>query len=206
MDSKTLRNQFEVSGYFYKEKNHSFREFLDIKKKTSESKVPDLMVIMMNPGSSHPQGIKKDQDIPRDLLNKVVPTVPDNTQDQIMRVMLNFNLLYARVLNLSDLRDAKSSSFYTKINSLNKNQIDHSIFHNKRESDLERLFERKAKLIVAWGVNKALKELAETALEKIGSPLIGWKKPGNEWAYYHPLPRTSENQEKWINQVKKQIT
>jgi hypothetical protein len=31
-----------------------------------------------------------------------------------MKVMLNCNLQYARVLNLSDLREAKSSIFYEK--------------------------------------------------------------------------------------------
>jgi hypothetical protein len=31
--------------------------------------------------------------------------IPDNTQSQIMKVMLNCNLQYARVLNLSDLRE-----------------------------------------------------------------------------------------------------
>jgi hypothetical protein len=38
--------------------------------------------------------------------------IQENTQLQVMRVMLNCNLQYARVLNFSDLREAKSYILY----------------------------------------------------------------------------------------------
>jgi hypothetical protein len=65
------------------------------------------MVIMMNPGSSKPHRWYENN-------TKESLAIPDNTQSQIMKVQ-NCNLQYARVLNLSDLREAKSSIFYDKI-------------------------------------------------------------------------------------------
>lgn len=156
MESKSLRREFDVTGFFYKKNEYSLRKFLNIKKKSSKLNTPDLMVIMMNPGSSHPEGTTGYKDIPTELFGKLVPTVPDNTQDQIMRVMLNCGFEYSRILNLSDLCDSKSGSFYSKLNTLQTKKIDHSIFHINREADFETLFEVKATIIAAWGVNKAL--------------------------------------------------
>ncbi|WP_445749374.1 DUF1643 domain-containing protein [Polaribacter sp.] len=205
MDSKSLREHFGVTGFFYQEGENNFRKFLDIKKKSSTRKSPDLMVIMMNPGSSHPVAVKKNEKIPIHLLDKLVPTYPDNTQDQIMKVMIKCNFEYARILNLSDLCDSKSSSFYKKMNELNTDQINHSIFQAEREYDFKDLFESNAKLIVAWGVHKALKDLAISALSKIGENKIGLRKENIDWAFYHPLPRINQKQLDWINEIEKQI-
>lgn len=51
----------------------------------------------MNPELSNPKsGIKNIETI----------TLPDNTQKQIMNIMKNCNFEYARILNLSDLKES----------------------------------------------------------------------------------------------------
>jgi len=205
MDSISLRGLFNVNGFFYKKEDYTFRKLLNIIKKSSKSTTPDLMVIMMNPGSSHPEGTKGYKEIPEDLFDKMVPTVPDNTQDQIMRLMLACNFKYARIINLSDLCESKSNCFYSKLKDLNLYNISHSIFYDERKLELEKLMELKVKLIVAWGVNKSIKDLAEKAIGKIGLPKIGLNKENIEWAYYHPLPRSIQKKKEWVKEIENQI-
>lgn len=99
-----MKKQFKITGLYYAELGFKFRKYLDIKRVDTDITTPDIMVVMMNPGSSRPiDGIDN---------NKLESlAVPDNTQSQIMKVMLNSNLQYARILNLSDLREAKSNIF-----------------------------------------------------------------------------------------------
>ena len=47
-----MKNLFDISGLFYEKNNLKFRKYLNIKKKKSTLLYPDLMIIMMNPGSS----------------------------------------------------------------------------------------------------------------------------------------------------------
>lgn len=201
MNSKKLLELFNVKGFFYKIEEFTYRKYLDIKRIDIEIEKPDLILIMMNPGSSHPIGTKSFIDIHKKFCNKIVPTIPDNTQYQIMRVMEKCNFHYARVLNLSDLCESKSNCFYAKIKNL---KIKHSIFQDERESDFNDLFNTNAKQIAAWGVNNALKNLAESALKKISKNKIGWNKPNIEWTYYHPLPPNKHKQDEWLKNIVEQ--
>jgi hypothetical protein len=81
-----MREKFKITGLFYKVKGFKFRKYLNIKKTYSERKKPDLMVVMMNPGSSRPLDGNEN-------INIEVEAIPDNTQDQIMRVMENSDLV-----------------------------------------------------------------------------------------------------------------
>ncbi|MBN2894096.1 MAG: DUF1643 domain-containing protein [Bacteroidales bacterium] len=194
------RDYFDITGFFYNIKEYSFRSYLNIKRKDSEKNQPDLMVIMMNPGSSRQnKGFEN-------ILEKEVPTIPDNTQDQIMRVMDNANLDYARILNLSDLRETKSKILYEKIEILKDTEIVHSVFDNRRNYDFEKLFIKGKPVICAWGVNENLSELANLAIEKIkGEKIIGIKKESVENAYYHPLPQNYNKQKEWVEEISKQL-
>ena len=49
-----MKKKFKITGLFYEKKGFKFRKFLNIVKKNSIKKKPDIMVIMMNPGSSIP--------------------------------------------------------------------------------------------------------------------------------------------------------
>ena len=101
-----MKTDFEINGLFYENKNLLCRKYLDIKRNEAISNKSDLMVVMMNPGSSRPE----DGNEKNIIASKAVP---DKTQDQIMKVMNNCNFNYARILNLSDLREAKSKVFYS---------------------------------------------------------------------------------------------
>lgn len=80
MGKKIICNGFEIFGLFYKNEGHTFRKYLNIKKNKSSKDKPDLMVIMMNPGGSHPIGINNFKKIPKSFLGKEVLTTPDKTQ------------------------------------------------------------------------------------------------------------------------------
>jgi hypothetical protein len=194
-----MEENFKITGLFYQQDGYNFRKFLNIVRKDSEIKKPDLMVIMMNPGSSGPLGVKENN-------NTETEAIPDNTQDQIMRVMRNCNFDFARILNLSDLREPKSSVFYNKIEELKKNKIAHSIFDNKRSSDYEKLFVNNIPVIFAWGVNEKLRELATLAINRIGETKpLGLKKNGFDFAYYHPLPQNYSKQKEWVERISEKI-
>ncbi|WP_222614664.1 hypothetical protein, partial [Klebsiella pneumoniae] len=46
--------KFEVTGLFYESNGFKLRRYLDIKRANITLDEPDLMVVMMNPGSSYP--------------------------------------------------------------------------------------------------------------------------------------------------------
>jgi hypothetical protein len=191
-----MKERFKITGLFYENGGFRFRKFLNIIKKDSNCGIPDLMVIMMNPGSSRPlNGI--------DSFNIETETVPDRTQDQIMKLMDNCGYNYARILNLSDLREPKSGIFYTKLEKLKELNIHHSIFSDDRWEDFDNLFIKNVPVILAWGVNNNLMELAAIAKKRIGrdAKSTGIRKVGEEYAYYHPLPQNYSKQEEWVETI-----
>ena len=194
-----MRDDFEVIGLFYKIDSYKCRKYLDIKLKTSIAMKPDLMVIMMNPGSSYPlDGIE----------DNIIPSTaePDKTQEQIMKVMKNTSFEYARILNLSDLRTPNSNELYKFLKSRDSKCISHTIFDKTREQDFNDLFIKNIPVIYGWGVNSSLKELAKIAIEKINHPFpIGLKKDNEEYAYYHPLPRIHSEQVEWVEKISKML-
>lgn len=160
----------------------------------------------MNPGSSKPKNIDETSD--NSFLNKFVPAFPDPTQSQIMKVMDNCNLEYAKIINLSDLRDSVSNSFYNRLKTdlIGKN---HSIFST--DEYLKGYLNPNSIFLFAWGVNKQLQKLSINATDKIhylfGNNIkkIGLKHLKNVKGYYHPLPRKIKDQEKWVTEITKQI-
>lgn len=188
-----MNNSFEVNGLFYENCGHLCRKYLDIKKSESEIKKPDLMVVMMNPGSSSPED-------GNDKNTVVSKAVPDPTQNQIMKVMDNCDFNYARILNLSDLREGNSKIFYSKLN--DSKDIPHSIFSDERIEDFKALFIKEIPIILAWGVNKKLETLATMAINRIQTNnIFGLLKEGSDSAYYHPLPRKYKEQEEWCKDI-----
>lgn len=195
-----MKKKFKITGLYYSEQGFKFRKYLDIKKINSTLVEPDLMVVMMNPGSSRPlDGI--------DNNNKASEAVPDNTQSQIMKIMLNAGFNYARVLNLSDLREAKSKIFYEKIVELEAKGISHSIFDVKRIKELNKLWVNDVPVIYGWGVSTKLKSLALQAIAvcQVSKP-YGILKPNTTWAYYHPLPPNHHKQLEWVKEVLAQFS
>lgn len=195
-----MRENFTVTGHFYMTNGYKLRRFLDIRFAGKELEIPDLMIVMMNPGSSRPiNGI--------DDSHKPTEALPDNTQDQIMRVMINAGFQYARVLNLSDLRTPNSSELYAFLQSPDSSTINHSIFHPAREGEYAELFVIDVPVIYAWGVNEVLKALALSAISKIGhANPVGWKKEGSSYGYYHPLPPSTPKQTEWVERITEMLS
>lgn len=195
-----MSEEFEVTGLFYQLGGRKLRKYLDIKRAGIAHGAPELMVVMMNPGSSYPlDGI--------DHNDQPSKAQPDNTQDQIMKVMKNASLNFARVLNLSDLRTPDSNELYTFLASPESEEIDHSIFSSSRKKELESLFENGVPVIYGWGVNSALIPLAKKAIGSLAieNPL-GILKPNTKYSYYHPLQRVYQKKVEWVLHVTSQIT
>lgn len=194
-----MRENFKITGLFHKQNGYRFRKFLNIKKINSDQLRPDLMVVMMNPGSSKPIDENQSDSVETEA-------IPDKTQDQIMRIMENCKFEFARILDLSDLREPKSSVFYEKIEELEKQNISHSIFDINRIADYEELFVKNIPVIFAWGVSEKLHELASIAINRIGeTKQIGLKKSEYKYAYYHPLPQNYTKQREWVERITEMI-
>ena len=195
-----MSSKFEVTGLFYEANGFKLRKFLDIKLPGTKKSAPELMVVMMNPGSSYPlDGIE----------NNTVSSAaqPDNTQAQIMKVMEAVSIEYARVLNLSDLRTPDSNALYRFLKSEKSQLVDHSIFSSTRKSELNKLFERSVPVIFGWGVNSTLVPLAKKAIDALSvEEPFGVKKKNNDYSYYHPLPRIYSKQLEWVLHVTNQLT
>jgi hypothetical protein len=195
-----LSGEFEVTGLFYEANGYKLRKYLDIRLQDTSKTVPQLMVVMMNPGSSYPlNGIE----------NNSAPSAaePDTTQYQIMKVMEEGEVEYARILNLSDLRTPDSNALYKFLKSEESKSVDHSIFSATRESELNQLFVRGVPVIFGWGVNPALVPLARQAVDSLSiEQPLGIRKPNNEYSYYHPLPRIYAKQLEWVQHVTSQLT
>ncbi|WP_299361975.1 DUF1643 domain-containing protein [Winogradskyella sp.] len=194
-----MREKFEITGCFYQIGDLNCRKYLNIKRKKTRISQPQLMVVMMNPGTSQPTVGDNNQ-------QKEVPAIPDTTQDQIMRVMENCRIEYSRILNLSDLRITPSKAFYKLLSEIRPKQIPHSIFDSRREDEFKTLFVTNIPTIFAWGVAKELTELAKSAIGKIGiNNPIGIKKNNENYAFYHPLPHNHKAQIKWVSEITKQL-
>jgi hypothetical protein len=187
-----LIHNFDINGYYYKLGDILCRKQLDIVSKDTNTNKPELMVVMMNPGSSKPL----DGD---DNGQKLTRSKPDNTQHQIVKLMKLCGLDFVRVLNLSDIRETKSQKFFKHLQTKN---YSHSIFDNSRQDDFDKLFVYDVPVIFAWGVDKKLEVLANMAINKIKSKNpIGILKSGSSFAYYHPLPQNYHKQKQWLEHI-----
>lgn len=218
--AEQLKKHFEVFGHFYSVGLKSgekidCRSVLEIvTRQSSQSDIgllldnsPDAIFIMMNPGSSRPL-VEANNFISESMINQLevslVPTNPDTTQYQVMRVMHYCAWNQVRVLNISDLIDPKSWSFVERFNDIeNRTGFSaHSLFTDMRSAELSRKLKKKpdAPIVCAWGVSSDLNPLIERCLSKVASTfeLTGLIKPYTENKYFHPLPMLQKHKEQWV--------
>lgn len=218
-----LKNVFEVFGHFYsvnlisgeKIDCRSVLEIVTKQEKLSNidrllEASPDAIFIMMNPGSSRPleevNNVISEDSIDQ-LIVSLVPTKPDTTQYQVMRVMHYCGWKHVRVLNISDMRDPKSWSFVDRYSDIeNRTGFSaHSLFSDNRAVEFRRKLNRKleAPVVCAWGVNPDLDPLIERCLNVVvgTAGLTGLKKPGTENKYFHPLPTRQKDKEQWVTNL-----
>ncbi|MFM9962027.1 MAG: hypothetical protein ACKV2Q_12470 [Planctomycetaceae bacterium] len=126
--AEELKSRYDVFGHFYSvrvSRNtvvhcRSVLEIVEQADSPDELSVlskqkPDAVFIMMNPGSSRPLvavNNRIDAEELHELPISLVPTKPDTTQYQVMRLMHHCEWRHVRVLNLSDLRCSKSAEFF----------------------------------------------------------------------------------------------
>lgn len=221
-----LKNLYSVMGHFYdislnnkvRLKCRSSLEILSREIAGNFSGVsrglPDAVFIMMNPGSS--RTVETSPSSIRDVgaisdCKTFVQTRPDTTQYQVMRVMTRLGWQHVRVLNLSDLREPKSSVFATTFRSieLNYGYTAHSLFSPIRTQELTVELRRKvdAPLICAWGVSPKLNSLICVAAPVLRDAGIcrGLLKVGTSDRYFHPLPTLQTDKEIWVNKLCKEL-
>lgn len=198
-----LDAQFDVTGRFYSHKGiqtYKCRDLLEIRRRQASACIEaDAVFIMMNPGSSHPLGAEAEVELP---YARLVPTKPDTTQYQLMRLMLAMGWERVKVLNLSDLRVTRSADFLKRVQEFKARESHdgHSLFAKSRRHELAPALTRRsgAPIVAAWGVGKALQELAVAAQKALASTrVLGLRHENGPWAYRHPLPQTASKQSQW---------
>lgn len=175
---------------------------------------PDAVFIMMNPGSSKPltdvNNFITEKEIGK-LPISLVPTRPDTTQYQVMRLMHYRNWRHVRVLNLSDLRSPKSPIFIKMFQRLEaeSNYQSHSIFAKTRTDELAHKLgdSKKTPLVLAWGVSDKLTPLIERCLARIPTSrkTFGLLAADTTNKYRHPLPSLQKEQRLWVDRIVQQF-
>ncbi len=182
---------------------------------TSEGVVrylPDAVVIMMNPGSSRPieEGDTNsllDMPLPDGFNKPLVLTQPDNTQYQIMRVMVSKGWKHIRILNISDIRDPKSPSFIARTQALADIEGGgaHSLFSKVRKKEREQMLKRKpgAPFILGWGQDAGLIPLAKQCLRCIeGERIVTIPSENDPVLTAHPSPMMQAKKIEWLKNIR----
>jgi hypothetical protein len=218
-----LKEQFGVFGHFYTvrvtpQKQVDCRSVLEIVLQGQipadlndiSGQKPDAVFIMMNPGSSQPL-VEVHNSVSaaeiQTLAVSLVPTKPDTTQYQVMRLMHYCGWRHVRVLNLSDLRCAQSVEFFKQFQHLEESfGFDaHSVFSTRRNVELAGKLARppEAPVVFAWGLSPSLEPLIERCLAQLGSNLhtLGLEKEGAPGKYLHPLPTLQRQKIEWVNRM-----
>ena len=174
---------------------------------------PDIVVIMMNPGSSRPY-----EDItPRQLDSAgdiascphLILTVPDIAQYQIMRIMDEKDLRHVRVLNLSDIR--MSSKFLKNFPGGGCAVPGHSIFCPERYAEFQCRLNPRLNIIIAgwgkgWGNSDTTRQHAEHCYNQITDTdmtILGVRDCDHNYLYGYPFPRRdpAESAFNWLTHV-----
>jgi hypothetical protein len=218
-----LKQRYGIFGHFYSvevapNKVVECRSVLEIVQKSHasdktpllSSRKPDAVFIMMNPGSSRPLTEVSnhiDAEAIHELSVSLVPTKPDTTQYQVMRVMHYCEWHHVRVLNLSDLRCALSGKFFKQFKQLEEEVPfdSHSVFSSRRTHELALKLTKDSTIpvICAWGVSEKLGPLIERCLSKITKhkTIKGLLKEGTTNKYLHPLPSLQKQKLLWVNRM-----
>jgi len=224
--AQELKETYDVLGHFYSVHVTSkvvveCRSVLELVAKThtpaNVSRVsslrPDAVFIMMNPGSSQPL-VDVNNGIQAANIHKLavslVPTKPDTTQYQVMRVMHYCGWRHVRVLNLSDLRCSKSVEFVKQFRRLEADASydAHSLFSSRRHQELTAKLtgHRDVPVVRAWGVSPDLDPLIERCLLKLAGTrsVMGLMKEGTTDKFLHPLPSLQSQKLQWVNRMVEQ--
>lgn len=212
-----LKKQFRVSGHFYDMVvdgiHFPCRSILEISADTAAPMELDFVVIMMNPGASRPVDPEyiPETVTPSELRTgkwkrELIPTVPDPTQYQIMRLMEVVGAKRVQVFNLCDLRNGNSQRL--KQDHAHASECDptasFSVTNPSRISELKATIESATLVlpILGWGENSVLREYAERALAEFPNHL-GVERL-SPW-FSHPSPMMKTHKLRWLAGILEQI-
>jgi len=211
-----LKNIFNVSAHFYNLRISGSlfqcRSVLEIRRTGEADLLPDMIVVMMNPGSSTP--LDKSHNIKtfskaeynKEKTREMIPTKPDPAQYQIMRLMQTNSWSFVRILNLSDLRNGNSGAFQLEYLSASKldDSNPHCITHKDRSKELlDNMKSKNSKVIVAWGSIAELKDSA-FALLKLNKDFVGLET-GKKPNYLYASPSMKTYKVRWLTEIQKEI-
>lgn len=224
-----LKKSFTCYGHFYellllngeRAKCRSVLEIVDASVPQDNPSIisemePDVVVVMMNPGSSHPKDIyhiDEEVEYPRDngsTRKDLVLTQPDNTQYQVMRVAVHRGWKHIRVLNLSDLRDPKSGSFLQKVDVLSgiMGGHVHSMFCAERTIERAHALKRKRNtpVLLGWGQDAGLLPLAEQCMKCLeGEPICTVPSDVHPMLNAHPSPMLQSKKLHWLEAMVREL-
>ncbi len=219
--AEKLKREYDVFGHFYSVAVaptivvdcRSVLEIVEkahVPEKTSviSNLKPDAVFIMMNPGSSQPL-VEVDNRIHAKAIHELpislVPTKPDTTQYQVMRLMHYCEWNHVRVLNLSDLRCSKSGQFFKQFKGLEEEHLfdAHSVFSDRRTDELDLKLTTGVPVIRAWGVSPHLDPLIDRCISNLtkAKAVRGLLKEGTTNKFLHPLPSLQSQQVEWVNRM-----
>ena len=225
-----LKKKFSCYGHFYelvmlngdRSKCRSVLEIVDAsidQENPSEISLlePDAVVIMMNPGSSHPKDIyhmDREIEYPQrggSLRKELVLTQPDNTQYQVMRIAVAQQWNHIRVLNLSDLRDPKSGSFIQKVEALTEvmGGHTHSLFCKERSAECAHALKRKTAtpIVLGWGQDTGLLPLVVPCMKRIeGEAVCTVPSAVHPLLNAHPSPMLQSRKLEWLDRMLTELT
>ncbi len=170
---------YQVSALFYKNAaGQDCRKYLDIKEIGINADKPELVVVMLNPGSCGEHDLI--------VYDKEIPVKADATLYRVQGFMREQGLKWARVLNLSDIREKSSQQFFRMLGPIGDGQIpEHSLFHPYRAEELNNYVPGKTPFLFAWGLDARCRKLATSVVARIkehGYPIVNEQGP-----HYHPL-------------------
>ena len=195
-------------GHFYRMQGHNCRSTLEIIQNASNAPntlldhQPDVVCVMMNPGTSSPHNPNQDPgcliEDPNHIMcnagNHMVSTRPDPTQTPITRMMDDRNLCHVRVLNLFDKREQQSSVFLREIGDL---PPELSIFSPEREAERQaRINPTTGIVVTAWGVDTKLRHNARRCVDFVANRNLHIHGYHNA-LYYHPI----RNRNNWLQYI-----
>ncbi len=224
--ARELKEHIHCFGFFYQLKLpdrppipcRSILELLDRSvpdPESADSRTPDAIAIMMNPGSSRPLAgdphgpLVDAKHMETAAERKLVLTRPDTTQYQVMRIMLMAGWQHVRVVNLSDIREPNSLELFRRIADLREFPLGdrHSLFCAARSAERRALFNGPGIPVIAgWGRDPKLEPLAQPCMLSISNrKILGLPIDGRPLAFGHPSPRIQPQKLTWLDTVCGQI-
>ncbi|KRX06951.1 hypothetical protein PPERSA_07114 [Pseudocohnilembus persalinus] len=151
---------------------------------SEEQSIPDVMIVMMNPGYNNPKNPQEE------FQEGIIEIIPDITLKAIISLMEDdqvqqkYSMNWCRIINLSDYEHPNIDKFIQKFDYYCDIYDDtHSLFSDERKQEFDEIFlvSPSSIVILAWGNNPQMADLRtkayETVQDKIkqyNNKVFGW--------------------------------